>query len=130
MNQGETESQHHSTEGEQPPPTIPLVAFHHPSKRYRKGAVLGAIVVAVGSFFGSMVGEGELNYDLLTFGSFGCCSLISLAFVMEAVYNYKWIQYNQTHGLEEKNLKLNFVAACLLAVFGLVILFGNLLSTY
>ena len=126
-----------ANEGEEPPMnaaeppdiTVPLV-FSHPSGRFRKMAYLGALVVAVGSFFGSMVGEGELNYDLLSYGSFGCCSLLNLGFIMEAVYNYRWIQYNEAYGLEEKNLKSNFVAAVLLAVFGLTILLGNLLAEY
>ena len=108
---------------------IPL-AFYHPSGRYRKVAVVAAIVVSVGSFFGSMVGEGEPNYDLLGYGAFGCCSLLNVAFVMQAVYHYKWIQYNEHHGVEEKNLKPNLVVAVLLSVFGLAILFGNLFSGY
>lgn len=108
---------------------IPL-AFYHPSGRYRKVAVVAAIVVSVGSFFGSMVGEGEPNYDLLGYGAFGCCSLLNLAFIMQAVYHYKWIQYNEHHGLEGKNLKSNLVVAVFLAIFGLAILFGNLFSGY
>jgi hypothetical protein len=88
--------------------SIPL-AFHHPSGRYRKM---------------------EPDYELMGWGSAGCCSLLNLAIIMEAVYNYKWLQYNELHGLEEKNLKSNFMAAVLLAIFGLTILFGNLLSEY
>jgi len=38
--------------------SIPL-AFHHPSGRYRKVAVVAAVVVAFGSFFLSMRGEEE-----------------------------------------------------------------------
>jgi hypothetical protein len=109
--------------------SIPL-AFHHPSGRYRKMAVVAAVVVAFGSFFLSMRGEGEPDYELMGWGSAGCCSLLNLAIIMEAVYNYKWLQYNELHGLEEKNLKSNFMAAVLLAIFGLTILFGNLLSEY
>ncbi len=109
--------------------TIPL-GFYHPSGLYRKIAVVAAIIVSIGSFLASMIGEGEPNYDLLGYGALGCCSLLNLAFVMEAIYNYKWIQYNEIHGLDETNLKTNYVAAVLLAIFGLTILFGNLLSKY
>ena len=108
---------------------IPLT-FAHPSDQYRKIAVLAALVVSIGSFFGSMIGEGEANYDLLGLGAFGCCFFINTAFIFEAVYNYKRLQYNELHGLKEKNLKLNYVAAVSLAIFGLAILFGNLLDGY
>ena len=108
---------------------IPLT-FSHPAGLYRKIAVLAALVVSVGSFFGSMVGEGEANYDLLGLGAFGCCFFINTAFILEAVYNYKRLQFNELHGLQEKNLKSNFVAAVVLAIFGLAILFGNLLDGY
>lgn len=108
---------------------IPLT-FAHPSGLYRKIAFLAALVVSIGSFFGSMVGEGEANYDLLGLGAFGCCFFINTAFIFEAVYNYKWLQFNELHGLQEKNLKTNFVAAVMLAIFGLAILFGNFLDGY
>lgn len=112
------------------PATTIELSFRHPSSLYSKLAFLAAIVVCVGSFFGSMIGEGEANYDLLQYGAFGCCSLLNLAFILQAVYTSKRIQYNENHGLEEKIIEVRYLASVLLAVFGMVILFGNLFSGY
>ena len=106
------------------------IAFHHPSDKYRKVAVVMAVIVAVGAFFLSMVGDGEPNYDIMTAGAFGCCSLLNVAFISQAIYHQKLIHHHAIHGGEEKGSELGYISGVLLALFGTAILLGNLFSNY
>ena len=72
------------------------IPFHHPSDKYRKVAPIAAVVVAVGAFFLSMVGDGEPNYDIMTAGAFGCCSLLNVAFISQAIYQRNLIQHRDS----------------------------------
>ena len=69
--------------------TSPSIPFHHPSNKYRKVAPIAAILIAVGSFFLSMAGDGEPNYDIMQIGAYGCCSLLNVAFISQAIYQQK-----------------------------------------
>ena len=106
------------------------IPFHHPSDKYRKVAPIAAILIAVGSFFLSMAGDGEPNYDIMTAGAFGCCSLLNVAFISQAIYQRNLIQYHAIHGGEKTGSQPMYIAALLLAFFGMVILLGNLFSNY
>ena len=106
------------------------IPFHHPSDKYRKVAPIAAVVVAVGAFFLSMVGDGEPNYDIMTAGAFGCCSLLNVAFISQAIYQRNLIQHHAIHGGEKTGSQPVYIAALLLAFFGMVILLGNLFSNY
>ena len=106
------------------------ISFHHPSDKYRKVAPVAAVVVAVGAFFLSMVGDGEPNYDIMTAGAFGCCSLLNVAFISQAIYQRNLIQHHAIHGGEKTGSQPVYIAALLLAFFGMVILLGNLFSNY
>ena len=106
------------------------ISFHHPSDKYRKVAPVAAVVVAVGAFLLSMVGDGEPNYDIMTAGAFGCCLLFNVAFISQAIYQQKLIQHHAIYGGEKRGSTLGYVTAVLLALFGMVILLGNLLSNY
>ena len=108
----------------------PSIPFHHPSDKYRKVAPIAAVVVAVGAFFLSMVGDGEPNYDIMTAGAFGCCSLLNVAFISQAIYQRNLIQHHAIHGGEKTGSQPVYIAALLLAFFGMVILLGNLFSNY
>tara|TARA_B100000683_G_scaffold271088_1_gene311416 strand:- start:11180 stop:11575 length:396 start_codon:yes stop_codon:yes gene_type:complete len=108
----------------------PLIPFHHPSDKYRKVAPIAAILIAVGSFFLSMVGDGEPNYDIMQIGAFGCCSLFNVAFISQAIYQRNLIQHHAIHGGEKTGSQPVYIAALLLAFFGMVILLGNLFSNY
>lgn len=106
------------------------IPFHHPSDKYRKVAPIAAILIAVGSFFLSMVGDGEPNYEIMTAGAFGCCSLFNVAFISQAIYQRNLIQHHAIHGGEKTGSQPAYIAALLLAFFGMVILLGNLFSNY
>jgi len=106
------------------------ITFHHPSDKYRKVASVVAVLVAVGAFLLSMVGDGEPNYDIMTAGAFGCCSLLNVAFISQAIYQHKLIQHHAIYGGEKKGSTLGYVTAVLLALFGMAILLGNLFSSY
>jgi len=106
------------------------ITFHHSSDKYRKVAPVAAIVVAVGSFLLSMVGDGEPNYDIMTAGAFGCCSLFNVAFISQAIYQQKLIQHHAIYGGEKKGSTLGYVTAVLLALFGMAILLGNLFTNF
>jgi hypothetical protein len=106
------------------------ITFHHSSDKYRKVAPVAAVVVAVGAFLLSMVGDGEPNYDIMTAGAFGCCSLLNVAFISQAIYQHKLIQHHAIYGGEKKGSTLGYVTAVLLALFGMAILLGNLFSSY
>ena len=106
------------------------IPFHHSSDKYRKVAPIAAVVVAVGAFFLSMVGDGEPNYDIMTAGAFGCCSLLNVAFISQAIYQRNLIQHHAIHGGEKTGSQPVYIAALLLAFFGMVILLGNLFSNY
>ena len=108
----------------------PSIPFHHPSDKYRKVAPLAAIVMAVSAFFLSMVGDGEPNYDIMQIGAFGCCSLLNVAFISQAIYQRNLIQHHAMYGGEKTGSKLEYIAAVLLALFGMAILLGNLFSNY
>ena len=110
--------------------TLATIAFHHPSDKYRKVAPVAAVVVAVGAFLLSMVGDGEPNYDLMTAGALGCCSLLNVAFISQAVYQRNLIQHHAIYGGGKTGSKPGYIAALLLAFFGMVILLGNLFSSY
>ena len=106
------------------------ITFHHSSDKYRKVAPVAAIVVAVGAFLLSMVGDGEPNYDIMTAGALGCCSLLNVAFISQAIYQQKLIQHYAIYGGEKKGSTLGYVTAVLLALFGMAILLGNLFTNF
>ena len=106
------------------------ITFHHSSDKYRKVAPLAAVAVAVGAFLLSMVGDGEPNYDIMQIGAFGCCSLLNVTFISQAVYQRNLIQHHAIYGGEKTGSKPGYIAALLLAFFGMVILLGNLFSSY
>ena len=106
------------------------IPFHHPSDKYRKVAPIAAVVVAVGAFFLSMVGDGEPNYDIMQIGALGCCSLLNVAFITQAIYQRNLIQHHAIHGGEKTGSQPVYIAALLLAFFGMMILLGNLFSNY
>ena len=108
----------------------PSIPFHHPSDKYRKFAPIAAVLIAVGSFFLSMAGDGEPNYDIMQIGAFGCCSLLNVAFISQAIYQRNLIQHHAIYGGEKTGSKPGYIAALLLAFFGMVILLGNLFSNY
>ena len=106
------------------------ITFHHSSDKYRKVAPIAAVVVAVGAFLLSMVGDGEPNYDLMTAGAFGCCSLFNVAFISQAIYQRNLIQHHSIHGGEKTGSQPVYIAVLLLAFLSMVILLGNLFSNY
>jgi hypothetical protein len=106
------------------------IAFHHPSDKYRKVAPVAAVAVAVGAFLLSIVGDGEPNYDIMTAGAFGCCSLLNVAFISQAIYQQKLFQHHAIYGGERKGSKLGYITALIFAIFGMVILLGNLFSNF
>ena len=85
--------------------SLATIAFHHPSDKYRKVAPVAAVVVALGAFLLSMVGDGEPNYDIMTAGAFGCCSLLNVAFISQAIYQQKLIQHYAIYGGEKSGSK-------------------------
>ena len=109
---------------------LPFIPFHHPSDKYRKVAPIAAILIAVGSFFLSMAGDGEPNYDIMQIGAFGCCSLLNVAFISQAIYQRNLIQHHAIHGGEKTGSQPVYIAFLLLAFLGIVILLGNLFSNY
>ena len=106
------------------------ITFHHSSDKYRKVAPVAAVVVAVSAFLLSMVGDGEPNYDIMTVGAIGCCSLLNVAFISQAIYQQKLIQYHAIYGGERKGSELGYITALIFAIFGMVILLGNLFSNF
>ena len=106
------------------------ITFHHSSDKYRKVAPIAAILIAVGAFLLSMAGDGEPNYDIMQIGAYGCCSLLNVAFISQAVYHRNLMQHHAMYGGEKKGSKSNYIAAALLAFFGMAILLGNLFSNY
>ena len=106
------------------------ITFHHSSDKYRKVAPVAAVAVAVGAFLLSIVGDGEPNYDIMTAGAFGCCSLLNVAFISQAIYQQKLIQHHAIYGGERKGSKLGYITALIFAIFGMVILLGNLFSNF
>ena len=116
-----------ASQSEEGSPSIP---FHHPSDRYRKLAPFAAVLVAVSTFFLSMVGDGEPNYDVMQIGAYGCCSLLNVAFISQAIYQRNLMQHHAMYGGEKTGSKPGYIAAVLLAFFGMAILLGNLFSNY
>ena len=108
----------------------PSIPFHHPSDKYRKLAPIAAILIAVGAFLLSMAGDGEPNYDIMQIGAYGCCSLLNVAFISQAVYHRNLMQHHAIYGGGKTGSKPGYIAALLLAFFGMVILLGNLFSSY
>ena len=106
------------------------ITFHHSSDKYRKVAPVAAVMVATGAFLLSMVGDGEPNYDIMQIGALGCCSLLNVAFISQAVYQRNLIQHHAIYGGGKTGSKPGYIAALLLAFFGMVILLGNLFSSY
>ena len=109
---------------------LATIAFHHPSDKYRKFAPIAAVVVAVSAFLLSMVGDGEPNYDIMTAGAFGCCSLFNVGFISQAIYQQKLIEHHAIYGGEKNGSKIGYTLSVLLALFGMMILLGNLFSSY
>jgi hypothetical protein len=89
-----------------------------------------AVLVAVGAFLLSMVGDGEPNYDIMTAGAFGCCSMLNVAFISQAIYQQKLIQHHAIYGGEKKGSKFAYILSVLLTLFGMAILLGNLFQNY
>tara|TARA_B100001113_G_C20530318_1_gene371454 strand:+ start:63 stop:446 length:384 start_codon:yes stop_codon:yes gene_type:complete len=126
----EEKEESRSTDAPKADEALAPITFHHSSDKYRKVAPVAAVVVAVGAFLLSMVGDGEPNYDIMTAGAFGCCSLFNVAFISQAIYQQKLIQHHVIYGGEKKGSKLGYIASVLLAFFGMAILLGNLFSSY
>ena len=116
-----------ASQSEEGSPSIP---FHHPSDTYRKVAPFAAVLVAVSAFVLSMVGDGEPNYDVMQIGAYGCCSLLNVAFISQAIYQRNLMQHHEMYGGEKTGSKPGYIAAVLLAFFGMAILLGNLFSNY
>ena len=116
-----------ASQSEEGSPSIP---FHHPSDTYRKVAPFASALIAVSAFFLSMVGDGEPNYDVMQMGAYGCCSLLNVAFISQAIYQRNLMQHHAMYGGEKTGSKPGYIAAVLLAFFGTAILLGNLFSSY
>ena len=126
----EDEEEPRSTVAPKSDQTLAPIAFHHPSDKYRKLAPITAVLVAITAFFLSMVGDGEPNYDIMTVGAFGCCSLLNVAFISQAIYQQKLMQHHAIYGGDRKGSKLGYIIALVFAIFGMVILLGNLFSNF
>ena len=88
------------------------------------------VLIAVSAFFLSMVGDGEPNYDVMQIGAYGCCSLLNVAFISQAIYQRNLMQHHAMYGGEKTGSKPGYIAAVLLAFFSTAILLGNLFSNY
>ena len=106
---------------------IPVPIFNHPTQRYAMFAFSAAIFVAVGGF---LLGIGDTSYQIMTYGAFGCCGLVNLALILYAIYFTKLIDHNNTHNIDNSQAKAGLGLTIVLALATMVILIGNLFSSY
>ena len=106
---------------------IPVSKFTHPTQRYAMFAFSAAIVVAIGGF---LLGIGDTTYQIMTYGAFGCCGLVNLALILYAIYFTKLIDHNNTHNIDNSQAKAGLGLTIVLALATMVILIGNLFSSY
>ena len=106
---------------------IPVSKFNHPTQRYAMFAFAAAIVVAIGGF---LLGIGDTSYQIMTFGAFGCCGLVNLALILYVIYFTRLIDHNNTHNIDNSQAKAGLGLTIILALFTMVILLGNLFSSY
>ena len=106
---------------------IQVPIFNHPTQRYAMFAFSAAIFVAVGGF---LLGIGDTSYQIMTYGAFGCCGLVNLALILYAIYFTKLIDHNNTHNIDNSQAKAGLGLTIVLALATMVILIGNLFSSY
>ena len=106
---------------------IPVSKFNHPTQKYAMFAFSAAIFVAIGGF---LLGIGDTSYQIMTYGSFGCCGLVNLALILYAIYFTKLIDHNNTHNIDNSQAKAGLGLTIILALATMVILLGNLFSSY
>ena len=106
---------------------IPVPIFNHPTQRYAMFAFSAAIFVAVGGF---LLGIGDTSYQIMTYGAFGCCGLVNLALILYAIYFTKLVDHNKTHNIDNSQAKAGLGLTIVLALTTMVILIGNLFSSY
>ena len=123
----ETSIQQNYDSSEQNVAYIPVSKFNHPTQRYAMFAFAAAIVVAIGGF---LLGIGDTSYQIMTFGAFGCCGLVNLALILYVIYFTKLIDHNNTHNIDNSQAKAGLGLTIILALFAMVILLGNLFSSY
>ena len=119
--------QHKSDFSKQNVVYIPVSKFNHPTQRYAMFAFSAAIVVAIGGF---LLGIGDTSYQIMTYGAFGCCGLLNLALILYAIYFTKLIDHNNTHNIDNSQAKAGLGLTIVLALATMVILLGNLFSSY
>ena len=91
-------------------------------------AFSAAIVVAIGGF---LLGIGDTSYQIMTYGAFGCCGLVNLALILYAIYLTKLIDHNNLfHGIDNSQAKTGLGLTIILALATMIILLGNLFSSY
>ena len=123
----ETSIQQNYDSSEQNVAYIPVSKFNHPTQRYAMFAFAAAIVVAIGGF---LLGIGDTSYQIMTYGAFGCCGLVNLALILYAIYFTKLIDHNNTHNIDNSQAKAGLGLTIILALATMVILLGNLFSSY
>ena len=123
----ETSIQQNYDSSEQNVAYIPVSKFNHPTQRYAMIAFSAAIVVAIGGF---LLGIGDTSYQIMTYGAFGCCGLVNLALILYAIYFTKLIDHNNTHNIDNSQAKAGLGLTIVLALATMVILLGNLFSSY
>lgn len=106
---------------------IPVSKFNHPTQKYAMFAFSAAIFVAIGGF---LLGIGDTSYQIMTYGAFGCCGLVNLALILYAIYFTKLIDHNNTHNIDNSQAKAGLGLTIILALATMVILLGNLFSSY
>ena len=106
---------------------IPVSKFNHPTQKYAMFAFSAAIFVAIGGF---LLGIGDTSYQIMTYGAFGCCGLVNLALILYAIYFTKLVDHNNTHGIDNSQAKAGLGLTIILALATMVILLGNLFSSY
>ena len=123
----ETSIQQNYDSSEQNVAYIPVSKFNHPTQRYTMIAFSAAIVVAISGF---LLGIGDTSYQIMTYGAFGCCGLVNLALILYAIYLTKLVDHNNTHGIDNSQAKTGLGLTIILALATMVILLGNLFSSY
>ena len=106
---------------------IRVSKFNHPTQKYAMFAFSAAILVAIGGF---LLGIGDTSYQIMTYGAFGCCGLVNLALILYAIYFTKLIDHNNTHNIDNSQAKAGLGLTIVLALATMVILLGNLFSSY